>query len=105
MRISDWSSDVCSSDLGQSCIAAKRFIVHEAVADDFEARFVERLEELKVGHPLDEGTDVGPLATEQGRTDVEELVADAVAKGARVLTGGTRQIGRASGRDRVCQYV
>src|SRR3546814_5450502 len=80
LRISDWSSDVCSSDLiarcqnnGQSCIAAKRFIVHEAVADEFEARFVERLAELKVGHPLDEGTDVGPLATEQGRADVEAL--------------------------------
>ncbi|MCI3948638.1 MAG: NADP-dependent succinic semialdehyde dehydrogenase [Acidimicrobiales bacterium] len=75
---------------GQSCIAAKRFIVHEAVADAFEERFVERMAALVVGDPMDEGTDVGPLATESGREDVEELVADAVAKGATVRCGGQR---------------
>jgi succinate-semialdehyde dehydrogenase/glutarate-semialdehyde dehydrogenase len=75
---------------GQSCIAAKRFIVHEAVADEFEQRFVDNMTALVVGDPLDEHTDVGPLATSSGRDDVEELVADAVAKGAKILCGGKR---------------
>ena len=78
---------------GQSCIAAKRFIVHEQVADRFEELFADALRALVVGDPTDEGTDVGPLATEQGREDVEELVADAVAQGARVVVGGTRPDG------------
>jgi succinate-semialdehyde dehydrogenase / glutarate-semialdehyde dehydrogenase len=73
---------------GQSCIAAKRFIVHEDVGDAFERLFVDGVAALQVGDPMDESTDVGPLATEQGRKDVEELVADAVAKGATVLVGG-----------------
>ena len=75
---------------GQSCIAAKRFIVHESVADDFENRFVAGMAALRVGDPMDDDTDVGPLATERGRADVEELVADAVGKGAMVLCGGRR---------------
>jgi succinate-semialdehyde dehydrogenase/glutarate-semialdehyde dehydrogenase len=78
---------------GQSCIAAKRFIVHEDVADEFERRFVENMSALTVGDPMEETTDVGPLATESGRDDVEELVADAVAKGAKVLCGGERLSG------------
>jgi succinate-semialdehyde dehydrogenase / glutarate-semialdehyde dehydrogenase len=78
---------------GQSCIAAKRFIVHEAVADEFERKFVERMQALRLGDPMDETTDLGPLATEQGRTDVEELVDDAVAQGATVLLGGQRPDG------------
>jgi succinate-semialdehyde dehydrogenase/glutarate-semialdehyde dehydrogenase len=78
---------------GQSCIAAKRFIVHEDVADEFERRFVENMSALTVGDPLEETTDVGPLATESGREDVEELMADAVAKGAKVLCGGDRLSG------------
>ena len=73
---------------GQSCISAKRFIVHEAVADEFERRFVERMAALRLGDPMDEATDLGPLATEQGRRDVVELVADATAQGAKVLVGG-----------------
>jgi succinate-semialdehyde dehydrogenase/glutarate-semialdehyde dehydrogenase len=73
---------------GQSCISAKRFIVHEAVADEFERRFVDRMAALRMGDPLEDTTDLGPLATEQGRRDVEELVADAVAKGATILVGG-----------------
>ncbi|MST32809.1 NADP-dependent succinic semialdehyde dehydrogenase [Acidimicrobiaceae bacterium USS-CC1] len=73
---------------GQSCIAAKRFIVHEAVADEFEQRFVEAMAALRVGDPMEDGTDIGPLATESQRQDVVELVGDAVAKGARVLCGG-----------------
>jgi succinate-semialdehyde dehydrogenase / glutarate-semialdehyde dehydrogenase len=78
---------------GQSCIAAKRFIVHEAVADEFERKFVERMQALRLGDPMDEGTDLGPLATEQGRADVEELVDDAKDKGATVLLGGQRSDG------------
>ncbi|MBU2602418.1 MAG: NADP-dependent succinic semialdehyde dehydrogenase [Actinobacteria bacterium] len=75
---------------GQSCIAAKRFIVHEAVADDFTQRFVERMRALTVGDPMDESTDVGPLATERAREDIEAIVADALEKGATALCGGER---------------
>ena len=73
---------------GQSCIAAKRFIVHTDVYDAFAAEFVDRMAALTVGDPQAEKTDVGPLATEQGRTDVTELVGDAVDTGATVLCGG-----------------
>jgi succinate-semialdehyde dehydrogenase/glutarate-semialdehyde dehydrogenase len=73
---------------GQSCIAAKRFIVHVDVYDAFADAFVKRMGALTVGNPMQEGTDVGPLATEQGREDVRELVDDAVAQGATVLAGG-----------------
>ncbi|MDT4910116.1 MAG: succinate-semialdehyde dehydrogenase / glutarate-semialdehyde dehydrogenase, partial [Pseudonocardiales bacterium] len=79
---------------GQSCIAAKRFIVHEAVADEFERLFADKLHALAVGDPMDDKTKVGPLATEQGRKEVEELVSDAVGKGARVVVGGERPEGR-----------
>ncbi|MGW5633980.1 NADP-dependent succinic semialdehyde dehydrogenase [Streptomyces sp. NPDC003832] len=75
---------------GQSCIAAKRFIVHTDVYDAFAERFVAGMKALKVGDPMEEETEVGPLATEQGRTDVEELVDDAVRSGAAVLCGGHR---------------
>jgi succinate-semialdehyde dehydrogenase/glutarate-semialdehyde dehydrogenase len=75
---------------GQSCISAKRFIVHESVADSFERLFADRLAKLVVGDPMDAATDVGPLSTSAGRDDVEELVADAVAHGARVVVGGSR---------------
>ena len=78
---------------GQSCIAAKRFIVHADVADQFESLFAKALAALVVGKPTEEGTDVGPLATERGREDVEELVADAVRKGATVVVGGERPSG------------
>ncbi|WP_055586560.1 NADP-dependent succinic semialdehyde dehydrogenase [Peterkaempfera griseoplana] len=78
---------------GQSCIAAKRFIVHTDVYDDFAQQFAGRMCVLKVGDPMDEATEIGPLATEQGRTDVEELVADAVGAGATVLCGGERPDG------------
>ena len=73
---------------GQSCIAAKRFIVHEAVYEEFERLFVAEMAAKKVGDPMDEATDIGPLANAQKLGEVEELVADAVAKGARVLCGG-----------------
>ena len=75
---------------GQSCISAKRFLVHADVAEEFTRLFAEKLEALTVGDPRAEGTDVGPLATESGREDVERHVADAVDKGATVVTGGRR---------------
>jgi succinate-semialdehyde dehydrogenase / glutarate-semialdehyde dehydrogenase len=73
---------------GQSCIAAKRFIVHEAVYQEFEQMFVKNMSAKTVGDPMLDDTDVGPLATERGRDDVEELVVDAAARGAHVLCGG-----------------
>ncbi|MBD0708764.1 MULTISPECIES: NADP-dependent succinic semialdehyde dehydrogenase [unclassified Streptomyces] len=75
---------------GQSCIAAKRFIVHQDVYDDFSERFTAAMNALSVGDPLDESTDIGPLATQQGRADLEALVDDAVSLGATVLCGGRR---------------
>ena len=75
---------------GQSCIAAKRFIVAESIADAFEGKFVARMKSLKVGDPFDAATDVGPLATEGGIADVEQLVAKSIEMGAKVLTGGKR---------------
>ncbi|MBZ5596532.1 MAG: NAD-dependent succinate-semialdehyde dehydrogenase [Acidobacteriia bacterium] len=75
---------------GQSCIAAKRFIVADAVADDFERRFVKAMQALKVGDPMEESTDVGPLATRQILEDLDDQVRRSVAAGARVLTGGQR---------------
>jgi succinate-semialdehyde dehydrogenase / glutarate-semialdehyde dehydrogenase len=73
---------------GQSCIAAKRFIAVDAIYDEFEQLFTDQMSAKKVGDPVDDDTDVGPLASEQQRVDVEQLVADAVAKGAKVLCGG-----------------
>jgi succinate-semialdehyde dehydrogenase/glutarate-semialdehyde dehydrogenase len=73
---------------GQSCIAAKRFIVADAVYDEFERLFTRQMAAKSVGDPMLDSTDVGPLCSEQQRDDVEKLVADAVAKGARVLCGG-----------------
>jgi succinate-semialdehyde dehydrogenase / glutarate-semialdehyde dehydrogenase len=77
------------SNNGQSCIAGKRFIVHADVYDEFVRLFVDKMSALVVGDPMVETTDVGPLATESGRDEVAELVDDAVAKGAQVLTGGS----------------
>ncbi|GAA3800853.1 NADP-dependent succinic semialdehyde dehydrogenase [Streptomyces phyllanthi] len=78
---------------GQSCIAAKRFIVHTDVFDAFAERFTEGMKTLKVGDPLEEDTDVGPLSSERGREDLEALVGDAVESGATVLCGGERPDG------------
>jgi succinate-semialdehyde dehydrogenase/glutarate-semialdehyde dehydrogenase len=75
---------------GQSCIAAKRFIVHTDIYDAFVDKFVERMETLKVGDPTDPDTDVGPLATESGRDEIAGQVDAAVAAGAKVRAGGTR---------------
>ncbi|MEV7425887.1 NADP-dependent succinic semialdehyde dehydrogenase [Streptomyces sp. NPDC091212] len=78
---------------GQSCIAAKRFIVHEDIYDAFAERFTAGVRALTVGDPLDESTDVGPLSTERGRADLEELVDDALNRGATALCGGARPEG------------
>jgi len=78
---------------GQSCIAAKRFIVHTDVYDAFAEAFVAQMSALAVGDPMLDTTGVGPLATEQGRADIEAQVADAVAHGAKVLCGGSRVAG------------
>jgi len=75
---------------GQSCIAAKRFFVHADVAEEFTRLFAEKIAALTLGDPMDPETQIGPLATEQGRDDVEKYVQDAVDKGATVLTGGKR---------------
>ena len=74
---------------GQSCVAAKRFIVHTDVYDEFVEQFTAKVGKLVVGDPMQESTDVGPLATEEGRHGIQELVDDAVGKGAQVLTGGS----------------
>ncbi len=73
---------------GQSCVNAKRIIVHEEIADEFERRFVESMAALKVGDPMGEDTDMGPLATLQMLEDVDGQVRKSVEAGARVLTGG-----------------
>ena len=75
---------------GQSCIAAKRFIVAAEIYEEFERRFVTEMQALQVGDPLNESTDIGPLATEQILKDVDEQVKTSVAAGAVVLTGGKR---------------
>ncbi|ALJ21749.1 aldehyde dehydrogenase family protein [Microbacterium sp. No. 7] len=75
---------------GQACINAKRFIVHDDVYDEFARRFAQAMDALVVGDPADPTVDVGPLATESGRSDIEELVEDARAKGAAILVGGRR---------------
>lgn len=73
---------------GQSCIAAKRFIVAESIADRFEQEFVARMQALKVGDPMDESVDVGPLATADAVESLHADVQRTVQAGARVLTGG-----------------
>jgi succinate-semialdehyde dehydrogenase/glutarate-semialdehyde dehydrogenase len=75
---------------GQSCIAAKRFIIHQSVADEFERRFVQEMESLKIGDPLDEATDIGPLATADILEDLDAQVRKSIEAGARALTGGKK---------------
>lgn len=75
---------------GQSCIAAKRFIVAEEIFSEFERRFVQAMERLIVGNPIDDTVQVGPLATEPILAELEAQVSKSVELGARVLTGGTR---------------
>jgi len=73
---------------GQSCIAAKRFIVVDAIADEFQQRLVEKFQALKIGDPSNPEIDLGPLATPGILDDLDKLVQECVSKGAKVLTGG-----------------
>jgi succinate-semialdehyde dehydrogenase/glutarate-semialdehyde dehydrogenase len=75
---------------GQSCIAAKRFIVAEEIADSFERSFVSKMERLKVGDPFDPKTELGPLASADGVVALDEAVRKTVEAGGRILTGGKR---------------
>lgn len=73
---------------GQSCIAAKRFIVAESIAAEFEKKFVARMESLRIGDPFDEKTELGPLATADAVTTLDADVQKSVKAGAKLLTGG-----------------
>jgi succinate-semialdehyde dehydrogenase/glutarate-semialdehyde dehydrogenase len=73
---------------GQSCIAAKRFIVHADIYDAFAEKFTVAMKALKIGDPLQDETQIGPIATSGGRDDLVELVEDARGKGAQILAGG-----------------
>ncbi|HEX3817407.1 MAG TPA: NAD-dependent succinate-semialdehyde dehydrogenase, partial [Chthoniobacterales bacterium] len=73
---------------GQSCIAAKRFLIAESIYDEFVGQFVEKVRKLKVGDPLDEATAIGPLATPAIRDGVDEQVQKSIAAGAKLLLGG-----------------
>ena len=75
---------------GQSCIAAKRFIVHQQIADDFESRFVKGMAALRVGDPQDDDTEVGPLASQQVADDLEKQVRRARDEGGKIACGGER---------------
>ncbi len=75
---------------GQSCIAAKRFLIADKIYDQFLQQFVERMRALKIGDPLDETTEIGPLATEQILLGVHDQVQKSIAAGAKLLTGGNR---------------
>jgi len=82
--------DARANNNGQSCIAAKRFVIDARIAADFESRFVEAMQALRIGDPLDESTQLGPLATPGILAGLDEQVRKSVAAGARVLTGGRR---------------
>jgi succinate-semialdehyde dehydrogenase / glutarate-semialdehyde dehydrogenase len=73
---------------GQSCIAAKRFIIHESIASDFEKKFVDRMKNLRIGDPFDEKTELGPLATTDAVKGLDADVQKTVKAGAKLLTGG-----------------
>jgi succinate-semialdehyde dehydrogenase/glutarate-semialdehyde dehydrogenase len=78
---------------GQSCIAAKRFIVADEIYDEFESRFVAGMETMRVGDPMKDTTDIGPLATAGIVDELEAQVKAATSAGARILTGGERMVG------------
>lgn len=80
-------------NMGEACTAANRFFVHRSVVGEFSEKFAKTLSELQVGNGALAGTDVGPLIDRKGLEKIESLVADAVSKGARVLTGGSRPEG------------
>ena len=78
---------------GQSCIAAKRFIIADEIYDAFESRFVAGMEAIKVGDPMKDSTDIGPLATPRIVEELEAQIKMAARDGARILTGGERMLG------------
>ncbi|HAR41501.1 MAG TPA: NADP-dependent succinic semialdehyde dehydrogenase [Bdellovibrionales bacterium] len=78
---------------GESCIAAKRFIVHESIADEFSRKFAEGMKALRVGDPMDPKTEIGPLATAAIRDELADQVERSVKAGARILTGGKKLSG------------
>jgi succinate-semialdehyde dehydrogenase / glutarate-semialdehyde dehydrogenase len=80
-------------NMGEACTAANRFFVHRSVIEEFGEKFAKKISELRVGNGALEGTDVGPLIEQAGLDKVASLVNDAVAKGARILTGGSRPEG------------
>lgn len=75
---------------GQSCIAAKRFILAEAIADEFQQKLIEKFQALKIGDPMNRDTDLGPLATTSILDEIDQLVQTCINKGAKALTGGHR---------------
>ena len=87
---------------GQSCIAAKRFIVVEAVADEFESRFIESMDALVVGDPFDPATDVGPIVSEAQRDELVGQVEEARRQGATVHAGAAVPRATAGGSRRRC---
>ncbi len=76
-------------NMGEACTAANRFYIHEAVEEEFAGKLAARMAALKMGNGLDEGVTLGPLVNKEGRDKVIALVDDALAKGAKLLTGGT----------------
>jgi succinate-semialdehyde dehydrogenase/glutarate-semialdehyde dehydrogenase len=80
-------------NMGEACTAANRFFVHRSIIGEFSEKFAKKISELQVGNGAADGTEVGPLIEQKGLDKVESLVADAVTKGARVLTGGSRPDG------------
>jgi succinate-semialdehyde dehydrogenase/glutarate-semialdehyde dehydrogenase len=83
-------------NIGQACTAANRFIVHESVADEFAKRVTERVKAMRVGRGTDEGITIGPLINDDAVAKADELVQDAVGRGATVVTGGARVEGDGS---------
>lgn len=75
---------------GQSCIAAKRFILHEDIADEFESKFVKKMDELVIGDPMDSKTELGPIAREDLLLELDYQVQESIKEGATLLTGGKR---------------
>ena len=75
---------------GQVCISTQRIFLHDRIADDFTERFIEATQRLKIGHPMRDDTDISSLISEEEARRVEAWIAEAVAQGARVLTGGQR---------------
>ena len=86
----EWAVVGRMSNTGQSCVAAKRFIVVEAVADEFLKKFKEKLRALKVGDPMDKDTQLGPLSSEEAAVHLDDQVKRSVAAGAKILLGGKR---------------